>query len=55
VVTVFEWQDIGGSGGLFYHEKASGPVALTIDDPLCPSANIEASSFNMHRVQVHDS
>jgi hypothetical protein len=54
-VTVFEWQGNGGSVGLFYHDKASGPVALTIDDPLRPGANIGAGSFNMHRVQVHDS
>lgn len=45
-------QGVGGSGGLFYHDKASGPVALTIDDPLRPGANIGAGSFNMHRVQV---
>lgn len=42
---------VGGSGGLFYLDKASGPVALTIDDPLRPGANIGAGSFNMHRVQ----
>ncbi|KAG0616586.1 hypothetical protein M758_5G126500 [Ceratodon purpureus] len=41
----------GGNGGLFYHDKTSGPVALTIDDPLRPGANIGAGSFNMHRVQ----
>ncbi len=45
-------QGVGGSGGLFYLDKASGPVALTIDDPLRPGANIGAGSFNMHRVQV---
>lgn len=50
---LFMWQGSGGNGGLFYHDKASGPVALTIDDPLRPGANIGAGSFNMHRVQVH--
>ena len=53
VVVVLVGQGVGGSGGLFYHDKASGPVALTIDDPLRPGANIGAGSFNMHRVQVY--
>lgn len=52
---VLSWQGVGGSGGLFYHDKALAPVALTIDDPLRPGANIGAGSFKMHLVRVRHS
>jgi hypothetical protein len=42
----------GSSGGLFWPDKASRPLALCIDDPLRPGANIGAGSFNMFHVQV---
>lgn len=37
---------------MFLHDKITRPVALTIDDPLRPGANIGAGSFNMFHVQV---
>ncbi|CAK9272135.1 unnamed protein product [Sphagnum jensenii] len=42
----------GSSGGLFWPDKSSRPLALCIDDPLRPGANIGAGSFNMFHVQL---
>ncbi|KAH9550323.1 hypothetical protein CY35_10G065600 [Sphagnum magellanicum] len=42
----------GTGGGLFWADKVSRPMALCIDDPLRPGANIGAGSFNMFHVQV---
>lgn len=52
--TLFGWWQgrNGSSGGLFWPDKASRPLALCIDDPLRPGANIGAGSFNMFHVQV---
>ncbi|GAQ80715.1 Nucleotidyl transferase domain containing protein [Klebsormidium nitens] len=42
----------GQNGGIFYHDKLTRPVALWIDDPLRPGANIGAGSFAMYNVQA---
>ena len=53
-VVVLVEQAFGSRRRFFYHNKASYPIALTINNPLHLGINIGGGSFNIHQVHVYE-